>query len=136
MNKWIRKEKDRTEKKENGRKGMIISILATGLMMKAWMLMLTTEKIPQSSSMLLLKKLHQDPIRIQHIQQKASRDEQVTTASDVDVATSAQDKNKGKAIREGTNSKFAATPRRKSKRLRQEEPGTIQDQCQDRVRVG
>ncbi|GKA51287.1 hypothetical protein Tco_0744483 [Tanacetum coccineum] len=48
-------------------------------------------------------------------------DDQVT-ASDADVTASAQDKNKGKAIQEGTNSKFAATPRRKSKRLRQEEP--------------
>ncbi|GJR49723.1 hypothetical protein Tco_1400244 [Tanacetum coccineum] len=48
-------------------------------------------------------------------------DGQVTT-SDVDVTASAQDKNKGKAIQEGTNSKSAATPRRKSKRLRQEEP--------------
>ncbi|GJR18667.1 hypothetical protein Tco_0967194 [Tanacetum coccineum] len=51
-------------------------------------------------------------------------DGQVTAsaASDADVAASAQDKNKGKAIQEGTNSKSAATPRRKSKRLRQEEP--------------
>ncbi|GJV36619.1 hypothetical protein Tco_1409096 [Tanacetum coccineum] len=43
-------------------------------------------------------------------------------ASDADVATSAQDKNKGKAIQEGSNSKSAAMPVRKSKRLRQEEP--------------
>ncbi|GJX74363.1 hypothetical protein Tco_0312958 [Tanacetum coccineum] len=41
---------------------------------------------------------------------------------DADVAASAQDKNKGKAIQEGSNSKSAAKPVRKSKRLRQEEP--------------
>nr|GEW24341.1 splicing factor [Tanacetum cinerariifolium] len=41
---------------------------------------------------------------------------------DADVAISAQDKNKGKAIQEGSNSKSAAKPMRKSKRLRQEEP--------------
>nr|GEU87918.1 hypothetical protein CTI12_AA091940 [Tanacetum cinerariifolium] len=41
---------------------------------------------------------------------------------DADVAVSAQDKNKGKAIQEGSNSKSPATPVRKSKWLRQEEP--------------
>ncbi|GJV73925.1 hypothetical protein Tco_1493920 [Tanacetum coccineum] len=44
-------------------------------------------------------------------------DGQVTASatSDADVAASTQDKNKGKSIQEGTNSKSAATPRRKSK---------------------
>ncbi|GJV50010.1 hypothetical protein Tco_1440222 [Tanacetum coccineum] len=42
-----------------------------------------------------------------------------SAASDDDVATSAQEKNKGKAIQEGSNSKSGAKPVRKSKRLRQ-----------------
>nr|GEU43054.1 splicing factor [Tanacetum cinerariifolium] len=41
---------------------------------------------------------------------------------DVEVATIAQDKNKGKDIQEGINSQSAAKPVMKSKRLRQEEP--------------
>nr|GFB08833.1 splicing factor [Tanacetum cinerariifolium] len=44
------------------------------------------------------------------------------TEGDADVAASAQDKNKGKAIQEGSNSKSAAKLVRKSKRLRQEKP--------------
>ncbi|GJY50552.1 hypothetical protein Tco_0441399 [Tanacetum coccineum] len=51
-------------------------------------------------------------------------DGQVTAsaASNADVAANAQDKNKGKAIQERSNSKSSAKPVRKSKRLRQEEP--------------
>ncbi|GKC82916.1 hypothetical protein Tco_1138633 [Tanacetum coccineum] len=50
------------------------------------------------------------------------REYQENVASNVDVAASAQDNNKGKAIQEGSNSKSSAKPMRKSKRLRQEEP--------------
>nr|GEU80136.1 hypothetical protein [Tanacetum cinerariifolium] len=48
---------------------------------------------------------------------------------DANVAASAQGKNKGKAIQEGSNSKSAAKPVRKSKRLRQEEPQLFKICC-------
>ncbi|GJX96290.1 hypothetical protein Tco_0352088 [Tanacetum coccineum] len=55
------------------------------------------------------------------------------TASDADVAASAQDKNKGKAIQEGTNSKSAATPRWKSTSLSKKNHKTRNhsDLCQE-----
>ncbi|GKF60055.1 hypothetical protein Tco_0176841, partial [Tanacetum coccineum] len=53
-----------------------------------------------------------DPSHLTQSTEEQVGDGQViaSDASDVDVAASAQDKNKGKAIQEGTNSKSAATP--------------------------
>ncbi|GJT29608.1 hypothetical protein Tco_0909883 [Tanacetum coccineum] len=47
----------------------------------------------------------------------------------------AQDKNKGKAIQEGSNSKSSAKPVRKSKRLRQEEPQPFRIYVKNRGRL-
>ncbi|GKC68616.1 hypothetical protein Tco_1101214 [Tanacetum coccineum] len=90
--------------------------------MKAWMLMLTTEKNTSVKfNAFTQESVTNDPSHPTQSIKEQVGDGQVA-ASDADVAASAQDKNKGKAIQEGTNLKSAATPRRKSKRLRQEEP--------------
>ncbi|GJS17729.1 hypothetical protein Tco_0412201 [Tanacetum coccineum] len=116
-----REYQEKTEKKENGRKGMIITILTTRPMMKAWMLMLTTEKNTSVKfNAFTQESVTNDPSHPIQSTEVQVGDGQVT-ASDADVAASAQDKNKGKAIQEGSNSKSSAKPVRKSKR-RQEEP--------------